>query len=129
MTKRKSDIIHNLDSFARAYLEAALWSSNDESDENGGAPLDQNYEESDIAMDSLKRMINDCQNFQKTNTDLLAQHNDMSQAGHDFWLTRNGHGAGFWDRGLGELGEKLTAACESFGTCNLYVARGKIHVD
>lgn len=23
---------------------------------------------------------------------------DMAQVGHDLWLTRNGHGAGFWDR-------------------------------
>ena len=22
----------------------------------------------------------------------------ISQAGHDFWLSRNGHGTGFWDR-------------------------------
>jgi len=22
----------------------------------------------------------------------------IEQAGHDFWLTRNGHGTGFWDR-------------------------------
>lgn len=25
---------------------------------------------------------------------------DEDQAGYDFWLTRNGHGAGFWDRDL-----------------------------
>ena len=28
--------------------------------------------------------------------------------GHDFWLTSQGHGAGFWDRGLGEVGDTLT---------------------
>lgn len=32
--------------------------------------------------------------------------------GHDFWLTRNGHGSGFWDRSeLGELGEQISALC------------------
>ena len=25
-------------------------------------------------------------------------HFDQAQIGHDLWLTRNGHGAGFWDR-------------------------------
>ena len=30
------------------------------------------------------------------------------QFAHDFWLTRNHHGAGFWDRGLGGLGAQLT---------------------
>jgi hypothetical protein len=34
-----------------------------------------------------------------------------THAGSDFWLTRVGHGAGFWDRGLGAHGDVLTAAC------------------
>lgn len=42
-------------------------------------------------------------------------------AGHDFWLTRNGHGCGFWDRDLGEIGDKLTEAAKKFGEVNLYV--------
>ena len=36
-------------------------------------------------------------------------------AGHDFALTRNGHGAGFWDSGLGEIGYMLTDACKPYG--------------
>lgn len=36
------------------------------------------------------------------------------RAGHDFWLTSAGHGAGFWDRNLDVLGDHLTAACEQF---------------
>jgi hypothetical protein len=39
-------------------------------------------------------------------------------AGHDFWLTRNGHGAGFWDRGMGMLGDELTAACKPYGSAD-----------
>lgn len=39
-----------------------------------------------------------------------------SYAGHDFYLTRAGHGAGFWDRGLGELGDRLTNASKSYGS-------------
>lgn len=38
-----------------------------------------------------------------------------SQAGHDLWLTRNGHGAGFWARGLGSMGESLTQAAHILG--------------
>jgi hypothetical protein len=33
---------------------------------------------------------------------------------HDFFLTRNGHGAGFWD-GDYKNGEKLTEIAKSFG--------------
>jgi hypothetical protein len=46
---------------------------------------------------------------------------DYSQMGHDFWLTRNRHGAGFWDRGLGALGDRLTSAAHAYGEVDLYV--------
>lgn len=49
--------------------------------------------------------------------------------GHDFWLTRNGHGAGFWDRAeleipfedQGEIGSILTRHAEQMGGTDLYV--------
>ena len=40
-------------------------------------------------------------------------------AGHDFAFTRNGHGAGFWDRGLGEMGDMLTEECKPYGSHNV----------
>lgn len=53
----------------------------------------------------------------------------MARAGHDFWLTRNGHGAGFWDRGLGELGERLTAVAKPYSSAYVYVGGdGKVYV-
>jgi hypothetical protein len=48
---------------------------------------------------------------------------------HDLWLTRNGHGAGFWDRKftygedgdpIPELGDELTALAEALGTVDVY---------
>lgn len=36
---------------------------------------------------------NVCSNLARVYPDIPAE-----QAGHDLWLTRNGHGAGFWDR-------------------------------
>jgi antitoxin component of RelBE/YafQ-DinJ toxin-antitoxin module len=38
-----------------------------------------------------------------------------SDFAHDFILTSEGHGAGFWDRDLGELGDYLTELCKSYG--------------
>lgn len=38
-----------------------------------------------------------------------------STAGHDFYLTREGHGAGFWDRGLGMVGTALTKVAKDAG--------------
>jgi len=47
-----------------------------------------------------------------------------SQAGHDLWLTRNGHGAGFWDRDLGEAGDKLTELSKEMGELTLLQGDG-----
>ena len=44
-----------------------------------------------------------------------------TQFGHDFFLTRNGHGAGFWDRGLGALGLRLTDASKPYGETNYWL--------
>lgn len=48
--------------------------------------------------------------------------------GHDFWLTRQGHGTGFWDRKeLPEaLGEKLTEIAKAFGEASPEFYRGKL---
>jgi hypothetical protein len=46
----------------------------------------------------------------------------MQRAGNDFWLTHNGHGAGFWDGDLpDEIGDALTKASEKYREIDLYV--------
>lgn len=69
----------------------------------------------------------DCRNFLWGATEALQvpeRQIDWSQAGHDLWLTRNGHGTGFWDRedntyGSGPNGEPLktifTAMAKAMG--------------
>ena len=58
-------------------------------------------------------------------------YNDWIQVGHDWWLTTQGHGAGFWDRGLGTAGAALTATCDGYSDMlNLYVDEdGTLRVD
>jgi hypothetical protein len=126
------------ETFFNAYVTCALWSSNDWKDESGGEPLDLNYGTEDIAPKALARMRADCNAFVRENKALLAiYHSRMgneewpseAQAGHGFWLTRNGHGAGFWDRGLGKLGDRLSDAAKTFGVCDIYVGDdGRLHV-
>lgn len=59
---------------------------------------------------------------------LVITDHTWEQLGHDFWLTRNGHGAGYWDRGLGELGDRLADAARAHGTAGLYVGDdGLVH--
>lgn len=109
-----------MDAFTTAYIEAALWSSTSAE----GHSLDEAYFETDLASATLERMEEDCQQFQSAHRDLYigAGWTD-EQAGHDFWLTRNRHGAGFWDRGIDDdnAGRLLTEAAHSFGTFDLYV--------
>ena len=51
-------------------------------------------------------------------------------AGHDFALTRNGHGAGFWDRGLGDLGDRLADAARVYGEASLWPDEvGKLYAE
>ena len=116
-----------MQTFFDAYIECALWSTTDNSDESGGQPLDQNYGPEDIEPETLKRMRDDCDQFQKDNeADLAACGLPESQQGHDFWLNRNGHGSGFWDEYFNnspeaEACERLSQACRPWGTFDLYV--------
>ena len=115
-----------LDEFTLAYIECALWSTNDESDPSGGIPIDTNYGIEDIDSETLEIIVRDCQSFQDDNlTDIC---DDIERAGHHFWLTRNGHGAGFWDGDWPEeIGERLTANSIAFGEVWLCVSGDKIY--
>jgi hypothetical protein len=126
--------------FFRSYVGTALWSTNDESDETGGEPLERNYDISDIADETLESMLKDCAAFYFANMghihcDGAPLANDLdgpigaresSMAGHDFWLTRCGHGAGFWDGDWPEpAATALNEAAEAFGDVHLYVGDDK----
>jgi hypothetical protein len=115
-------MLDKLDTFTRAYIKCALWSSTDESRPDGGDPLDKNYGIEDIAHDTLCQMIDECAEFQENNgADLACK--DAGNGGHDFWLTRNRHGCGFWETPdwPEDVGERLTAAAHVYGEVNLYI--------
>ena len=106
--------------FFMAYVECAIWASTDDD----GEPLDSYSDE--LAPETIKAMRDDCASF------LLVARRDlreacrhypysMTQAGHDLWLTRNRHGAGFWDRGLDEVGDRLSDIAKHEGSRDLYV--------
>ena len=123
-----------LDSFALAYVGAALWSSNDNANEQGGEPFDRNYDAGDIAPETLARMAEDCAAFQADNRDDLDACGITSErAGFCFWLNRNGHGSGFWDEVSGghELRPvfmRLSEASKVWGSFDLYLGDdGQIH--
>lgn len=117
--------------FFRAYVETALWSSTDESTPSGGYPLDKNYGPEDITRATMQKMRRDAKKFWMENwsTIMSSGRRDAARhAGHDFWLNRNGHGAGFWDGDWPEPhATMLDDASTRFGEFHLLVSRGKIH--
>lgn len=106
----------DFDIFFHSYLETALWSSTDGEDKH----LDQNYDFKDIDRESYTHLKDEAQKFFNETYDMISS--DLKKAGHDFWLTRNGHGAGFWDGDWDdEVGKKLTQVSKKYKEIDLYV--------
>jgi len=121
-----------LDAFTRAYLETALWATTDNADESGGEPLDKNYDIYSFTVKSLREAARECRDFRAYAAEhisaALAAGADDEQMGHDFFLTRNRHGAGYWDGDYPQaIGTALTEAAHTFGTAEPYMYRGRLY--
>lgn len=107
----------DVDRFYAAYVAALLWAGVDENDE----PLDRYYGPADLDAAAQSRARRDCELFYRCFHRLFGAaclHGDpVEQAGHDFLLTREGHGCGFWedDDWAAPVGDILTAAAHLFG--------------
>lgn len=114
-------IMDNLiEEFYLQAIETLLWS---ECDPDTMEPLDNDYSVDDVSEETKKELKEQCRDFVVNNFELLCQTPEeytFESAGHDFALTRNGHGAGFWDRGLGAIGKALTEQCKAYGSFYLY---------
>lgn len=119
-----------LDSFTQGYIEAMFFTSTGPDDELKEAHVGE------LAPEAWQMIQEDCAKFQADNAALLeaalasdwrGKPNDYGEvcydderAGRDFWFTRNGHGVGYWDRGLGAIGERLSSACRAYRELDLY---------
>lgn len=101
----------NINKIVEQYLETADWADGQDLQAVEG------FVYSTIAKELAYR---DCLQFLEKAGSLLTDEWDDSQIGHDFWLTRNHHGTGFWDRNLPN-GEELTVIANSFKSMSLYV--------
>lgn len=122
-----------LDNLVNSYLHTAIWVEDD--DGNG-------YDFTKKAKAIAKQ---DCQLFidrvreeftaDEANAIITYQGQDVTTlAGHDFYLTRNGHGAGFFDKEVyNELAtngcDRLTEIASKFGSATCYEYRKKWHFD
>ncbi|BAV81037.1 hypothetical protein [Vibrio phage RYC] len=108
-------------------LEAALWAE----DTGEG---DQDFSDltiHDFSLEALETLSNKYNIFLDTAITILPPDfiPDWKSFGHDFWLTCQGHGTGFWDRKELEyqnLGNQLTAVCADIYLGDLYQQNGKV---
>jgi hypothetical protein len=113
----------------RSYLETALWSSSRCDDEGKDlGPFDDEYGPDDFDAESLTQATKDVSEFiaYVEEKGWLSDGHSYAQVAHDFWLTRNRHGAGFWD-GDYEHGEALTEWAHAYGSVDvLEIGNGKV---
>lgn len=85
------------------------------------------FDNDDITDETMAAIREECRQFIVSEARDLAGM-EPTQVGHDFYLTRNGHGAGFWDRGLGDRGDRLADAARAWGSSELYAGDdGKLY--
>lgn len=123
-----------LGAVVQGYLSCMLWTMpGDEGNENPGDSISI----CELPPQTVAVAHADCAAFVQACGDLFTQATERDghtaeRFGHDFALTRNGHGAGFWDRDeleADDLGDKLSALCgwtggtrTRFTENNLYLA-------
>lgn len=104
------------------YLTAAEWADLPEDTEQG----------LDFSQCAEESALFDCISFVENNWDLIKECSP-EQVGHDFWLTRNHHGAGFWDRpevyGGEDNAQKLTDSAHSFGESCVFEHNGQLIIE
>ena len=142
-----------LNEMVAGYVTCALWAGLDWSrvnDEDPDAdtnpiPWDDNYGVEDIADSAMAHIKGECREFLAHVREHFNGEEDpfdtwvswgrgWDTIGHDFYLTRNGHGAGFWDRfsdgGEREiLGRHLSDAAVTWGESNFYIDGAQLHVE
>lgn len=107
----------HLDDFLSGYATAILWANaygpDGEPDENAAYV----YHSPGKWWEDIGLDLGDARAFYAEEEPNLwaTGERDFAQHGHDFALTRNGHGTGFWDRGYGEVGDRLTESARAYG--------------
>ena len=110
------DTKHEFNRVVAAYLECAAWTMPENEDDAAFG---------DAARETAKTH---CRAFLGQAGALVADL-DPGQVGHDLWLTRNGHGTGFWDRDLSSIGEDLTRIAKAMGEAYVYESGGELHIE
>jgi hypothetical protein len=114
------------EAFADGYVEGIAWACVAFEDDSRDGGLEDVELPSDVE-ETLRQDARDFLSDEHTERLVRAAVRRLpgysfESAGIDYALTRNGHGAGYWDRGLGMLGEALTQLARPYGSRMLGVA-------
>lgn len=136
MSHPNLDLSKDIDKMTHQYLVTALWASVDEYSN----PMDASFSVENFSPIAILQAQRDCgvmlmaadgmYNLMDLDTSVIElevsekirdyMEDQASNLGHDFWLTRCGHGTGFFDRDLGDLGGWLTEVAVKFGNVDVY---------
>jgi len=131
-----TEININIEEMVRGYIHSALWTEE----------LDSEYGIDDFTKEEIEYIRKDVIVFINRVKEIIKKINgdeiipfinkySSDSFGHDLWLTRNGHGTGFWDRKELDiaftpsknpydkeyiLGDVLTAIANEMGESELY---------
>lgn len=98
----------SISEFVTGYMDAAEWTQSDDSHpdydpEVGDGPYLEDTD-AEWSVSACERIARDCVAFYEAHSErfdtLTSPPRECTvdeYAGHNFWLTRNGHGCGFWD--------------------------------
>ena len=107
---------HSIDEILNHYLQCALWVDDYDEELKDKTIYDFSDEAIDQAKSEIEWFLDKCDKCGDIFDNTLDEN-----IGHDLWLTRNGHGAGFRDRNYDEDDEDIL--------CYLCDVLGEIHLE
>lgn len=112
--------------FVNSYLQTAAWVTADSNECDQFTRQAKKYAAEDCQLFIDK--VNEVFETEQAERLLKTLGNDVTYlAAHDFFLTRNRHGAGFWEKENiygEENAEKLTKICHEIGGADVFHVRG-----
>lgn len=116
-------ITPNINKILQGYLAAALWTNEEE--------LTDSFTIYDFSAESKNESMEDIKQFLQKTQKYFPEDVDWELIGHDFWLSRNHHGSGFFDAEYLDKNAKnmVQDIAATFGGKYLYDENGKVYIE
>ena len=123
MDSLREEVVERLPAITERDLETFLsgyWACVDFAATDGeGEPIEVDSRH-ELPAEAVAEMEETATDFLRAQWVWLHSCDDLSYAGHNFHLTRNHHGAGFWDgRSWANLADRLSKASQTYGSCGV----------